>query len=166
MRVYIASPLHGSYERQVVMIVAQAFRSAGINAYVPHEHGVWEQMVREQLVKTPNASRDEVIRAVKLELYKGDMHGLRTSDCVVAIGAHLDGSPSEGMIWEMGFARGANKPVYLINPVIDKSFQSEIGEYDKDRWAYNIMPLFGSDMVFETLTECVKYITAQSCGIK
>lgn len=166
MRVYVASPLHGSYERQEVMKVARAFRSAGINVYVPHEHGVWEQMVREQLEKTPNASKDEVIRAVKLKLYKGDMHGLQTSDCVVAIGAHSDGSPSEGMIWEMGFASGTNKPVYLINPVIDKSFQSESGEYDKDHWAYNIMPLFGSDMVFETLAECVKYVTAQSCDIK
>lgn len=131
VKIYWAAPLHGVYEREHNDTCVKMLRKAGHLVYVPHEHGVWEDMVKEALDHDPAMTREAAELWVRKHLFIADKEAVEKCDIVVACGTHEDGSPSEGMIWEMGYAAGLRKPVYLINP-------------EEKHWDYNLMPEFGS----------------------
>lgn len=146
-KIYWAAPLHGEYERTCNDACAKMLRDRGFQVYVPHEHGVWEAMVNEEMKKHPGLLRATAEQAVRHHLFVADKEAVEKCDVVIALGTHSDGSPSEGMIWEMGYAAGLGKPVYLINPAVGA----------KTHWDYNLMPEFGS-VVFTDLTACIEYM--------
>lgn len=105
MKVYFAAPLDEPSCRRINEERAGALRALGIKVYLPHEHGVGDQILKNSTV-----SKAEVFK----QLYEGDMFGLQTCDCVVAESTKADGHLSAGLLWEIGWATGNGKPVYLI----------------------------------------------------
>ena len=75
-------------------------------------------------------------------LYTMDLHAMQKADCCVAYVDRPKG-PSEGMLWEMGYMAGCNKPVYLLNPGF--------------KHGYNLMPEFGS-MCFDSEQSLLEHL--------
>lgn len=131
MNIYLASPLHDKHDQDLSISVTQALRRAGHRVYLPMEHGV---------VKGEDDLLDP---AVQWRIYHGDMQAMERCDCCVAF-VYRDKGPSEGMLWEMGYCAGNNKPVYLINP--------------EHKWHFGIMVRGGIYREFADVTECIGYL--------
>lgn len=130
--VYWAASLHEKHEQERNIREVTKLRAAGFNVYLPQEHGVWEDMVEEQRQKDPSASEVELIQRVRKSLYEEDRRAIDECNCVVA---YVDRHPSEGTLWEMGYAVGIGVPVILVNAC---------------KWNFNLMPEFGSTVVQTT----------------
>lgn len=148
MKIYFAAPLHGSFEQGLNNTIVGLLRKNGHQVYLPQEHGIWEDMVRTEARAHPDEVSESIINRVKNELYRGDLQAVQTCDCIVADGTHEDGSPSEGMVWEMGYAVGLGKPVYLCNT--------------GNEWDYNLMLTYGATKVFDNMTDCIEYLSQQA----
>lgn len=135
-KIYWAAPLHNASDRERNDKYVAMLRKEGHQVYVPHEHGVWEDLVQQF------GSVEETRRY----LYMADLKAMRAADVCVACAGDLNDprAPSEGMIWEMGYMSADNKTVLLFNE----------GGY----WDYNLMPEFGSTRVFTLFEEVVKFL--------
>lgn len=131
-KIYFAAPLHDDDDQERNERVVQALRDAGYEVYVPQEHGKWEDLVSKLGGK-------DVTRRY---LYTMDLHAMQRADCCVAY-VDREKGPSEGMLWEMGYMSGCNKPVFLINPGF--------------KHGYNLMPEFGS-MVFDSADAALQHL--------
>lgn len=125
-KIYWAAPLHDAKDQKRNMEYVDQLRKAGHQVYVPQEHGVWEDMLKD-------FNNNEI--AVRTHLYKLDMKAMKEADLCVACCGDLQDQrgPSEGMLWEMGWFTAANKTVILFN--------------DHEYWRFNLMPQFGSIML-------------------
>lgn len=131
-KIYFAAPLHDDGDQERNERVVQALRDAGYEVYAPQEHGKWEDLVSKLGGK-------DVTRRY---LYTMDLHAMQRADCCVAY-VDREKGPSEGMLWEMGYMSGCNKPVFLINPGF--------------KHGYNLMPEFGS-MVFDSADAALQHL--------
>lgn len=134
LRIYFAAPLHDKEDQKRNKKWVYDLRTEGYEVYLPQEHGVWEELL-------PRFGNDEV--AVRSYLYKQDLFAMAKADiCVAAV--DREKGPSEGMLWEMGWMAGNNKPVFLLNP--------------GGKHRYNLMPQFGATMFsdWHTLLEYLK----------
>ena len=129
VKIYWAAPLHDTADQERNAKHVKILRDAGFKVYVPQEHGVWEEF------PDPQAARPM--------LYKLDIEAMQKADVCVAYAG--DRPPSEGMLWEMGYMTGNNKPVYLYNP---------------HKWDYNLMPEFGSH-VFTDWSDLVSFLVSE-----
>lgn len=143
-KVYYAAPLHGRFEQNKNKWEVAQLRKAGIQVYLPQEHGLWEDLVQQVKQENPTMDEQQVTTIVRRQLFLNDKEAVRKCDMVVAHGTHVDSSPSEGMLWEMGYAAGLGKPVYLI----------------PDGWEYNLMPEFGS-CLFRDIEAVIQQITTE-----
>lgn len=132
MTIYFAAPLHDDSDQEQNRVVIDALRACGFKVYAPQEHGKWEDLVAKFGGK-------DVTRRY---LYTMDLHAMQKADCCVAYVDRPKG-PSEGMLWEMGYMAGCNKPVYLLNPGFTHG--------------YNLMPEFGS-MCFDSLASLIEHL--------
>lgn len=130
--IYFAAPLHDDADQQRNNSVVTQLRAEGYTVYLPQEHGKWEDLVAKF------GGKD----ATRRYLYQMDLHAMQRADCCVAY-VLRDKGPSEGMLWEMGYMSGCNKPVFLINPGY--------------KHGYNLMPEFGS-MVFDSVQACIDHL--------
>jgi nucleoside 2-deoxyribosyltransferase len=89
-------------------------------------------MVKAEKALFPHLIEEEVTRNVRFTLYKADRAAVDACDYVVA---YVDRHPSEGTLWEMGYAVGRGKSVVLVNAC---------------NWKFNLMPEFGSAVVDST----------------
>lgn len=132
MNIYWAASLHDPHEQERNRREVAKLRAAGFTVYMPQEHGVWEQMVKEERAKDPLRPESDIIYQVRARLYVEDKMAIDECDVVVA---YVDRHPSEGTLWEMGYAAGLQKPVILVNAC---------------NWQFNLMPEFGSSVVKST----------------
>lgn len=135
-KIYWAAPLHDKSDRDRNDKYVALLRKDGHQVYVPHEHGVWEEVMDKfggDATKT------------RMHFYELDLKAIREADICVACAGDRDHprGPSEGMIWEMGYMTGCNKTVLLFN--------------DQGYWDYNLMPEFGSKM-FTNFDDILDYI--------
>lgn len=137
MRVYIAAPLHDAEDKARNTLLAARLRADGHTVYLPQEHGVWEEVL-DQFHGDGKAARSY--------LAKSDLFAMKHSDCCIAYMEREKG-PSEGMLWEMGWYTGINKPVILYNP--------------NGFWDYNPMPETHST-VFTDLEKLLQYIKEET----
>ena len=133
--IYFAAPLHDADDQVRNRLVIVALREKGYEVYAPQEHGVWEDLVAKFGGK-------DVTRRY---LYNMDLHAMQRADCCVAY-VDREKGPSEGMLWEMGYMAGCNKPVFLINPGFGHG--------------YNLMPEFGS-MCFDSVDSCIAHLAEE-----
>lgn len=122
-KIYWAAPLHDAEDRARNDKYVAMLRKDGHQVYVPHEHGVWEEVLSQfggDATKT------------RTHFFKLDLKAMREADvCVACAGDHEHPrGPSEGMLWEMGYMSADNKTVILFN--------------ENGYWDYNLMPEFGS----------------------
>lgn len=116
--IYYAAPLHSPIDLEKNKCNVQILRKMGFTIYLPQEHGVWEDLLKR-------FHGNEIM--TRKFCYKNDLIAMQNSSMCIA---HVsDRPPSEGMLWEMGYMAGCNKPVLLVN---DKG------------WKYNLMPEYGS----------------------
>lgn len=132
MNIYWAASLHDPHEQERNRREVAKLRAAGFTVYMPQEHGVWEQMVEEERAKDPLRPELDIIYQVRARLYVEDKVAI--DDCNIVV-AYVDRHPSEGTLWEMGYAVGLQKPVILVNAC---------------NWQFNLMPEFGSSVVKST----------------
>jgi len=147
MKIYFAAPLHGPYEQCLNTTMVTQLRNAGHTVYLPQEHGVWEKILEQESMEHPEDTQEQLTDRVKKAIFIGDMQAIQTCDCIIACATHKDNSPSEGMIWEMGYAIGLGKPVYLCN---------------YGNWDYNLMLIYGSTKVFPDVHRCIAYLKEQA----
>ena len=98
-KVYLASPFFNQEERDNVERVAKYWRDKGFEVYVPMEHEIengWEM---------PN---NTWARKVFVE----DRNAIRECDFLLAITYGMN--DDAGTAWEIGFAYGIGKPVFVI----------------------------------------------------
>lgn len=134
-RIYLAAPLHDDADQARNNQLAAMLRAQGYEVYLPQEHGKWEDLVGKFGGKG----------ATRRYLYTMDLHAMQRADCCVAYMDRVKG-PSEGMLWEMGYMAGTNKPVFLLNPNF--------------KWGYNLMPEFGS-MIFDTADSLLRHLAEE-----
>lgn len=132
MTIYLAAPLHDDADQARNRLLLNVLRNKGFKVYAPQEHGKWEDLVSKFGGK-------DVTRRY---LYTMDLHAMQKADCCVAY-VDREKGPSEGMLWEMGYMTGCNKPVYLLNPGY--------------KHGYNLMPEFGS-MCFDSEMALVDHL--------
>lgn len=135
-KIYWAAPLHDKKDRDRTDKYVKMLRAEGHQVYVPHEHGVWEDLV-EQFGS---------VDATRKYLYMADLKAMKAAEVCVACAGDKDDprAPSEGMIWEMGYMSADNKTVLLFN--------------EDGYWDYNLMPEFGSTMVFTQFDDILKFL--------
>jgi nucleoside 2-deoxyribosyltransferase/predicted secreted protein len=96
-RVYLAAPLFSEAERSYNVVLAALLRQHLFEVYVPQETGD----------DTAHRDMPEHVR-----IYEQNKKALLEADLVVAV---IDGADADsGTAWEMGYARGLNKPVIAI----------------------------------------------------
>lgn len=139
LTIYWAASLHDPYEQERNRREVAKLRASGYSVYMPQEHGVWEQMVEEERGKDPSRKEIDIIYQVRARLYVEDKVAIDRCDIVVA---YIDRNPSEGTLWEMGYAVGKGRCVVLINAC---------------NWQFNLMPEFGSHLV-STTEEAIEYL--------
>ena len=132
VKIYWAASLHDPHEQERNRREVAKLRAAGFVVYMPQEHGIWEQMVQGEREKDPLRKEADIIAAVRYSLYIEDKRAIDWCDIVVA---YVDRHPSEGTLWEMGYAVGIERVVILINAC---------------GWQFNLMPEFGSLLVSTT----------------
>lgn len=134
--IYWAAPLHNKVDQERNDKYVKLLRDAGHKVYVPQEHGVWEDMLKN------GASRQEVRRY----LFELDMNAMRKCDtCIACCGdAEVPRAPSEGMLWEMGWMSASHKSVFLFN--------------ENNYWDFNLMPEFGSTRMFSNFDDLLNYL--------
>ena len=135
-KIYFAAPLHDHDDQRRNAAAVQLLRDEGYEVYLPQEHGVWEDLLSQfggDATKT------------RQYLYTMDLHAMQQADCCVAY-VNRDKGPSEGMLWEMGYMAGCNKPVFLLNPAY--------------KHRYNLMPQFGSCM-FDSMTALLDHLNKE-----
>lgn len=130
--IYFAAPLHDPEDQKRNAAVIAKLRDCDYEVYAPQEHGKWEDLVSKFGGK-------DVTRRY---LYTMDLHAMQRADCCVAY-VDRDKGPSEGMLWEMGYMVGCNKPVFLLNPGF--------------KHGYNLMPEFGS-MCFDSCDALLQHL--------
>lgn len=128
--IYYAAPLHDPADRRRNEQYAKLLQGEGHKIYLPQWCGIWEDMVNEAVEK--GIPQEEAIHKVRQLLFIADRDAIGRCDFVIAYFGHRE--PSEGALWEMGYAYGLGKPVYLYNP---------------HGWKFNLMPEFGSRMFLE-----------------
>lgn len=133
--IYFAAPLHDDEDQKRNAIVIESLRAQGYEVYAPQEHGKWEDLVSKLGGK-------DVTRRY---LFNMDLHAMQRADCCVAY-VDREKGPSEGMLWEMGYMAGCNKPVFLLNPDF--------------KHGYNLMPEFGS-MVFGSKDDLIQHLAEE-----
>lgn len=129
--IYYAAPLHNKSDQDRNILWAGKLREAGHKVYLPQECGIWEDMVNEMLLQ--DVPKEEAVKIVRQKLFTADRDAVGRCDFIVAYFGNRE--PSEGALWEMGYAYGLGKPVYLFNP--------------KNWWKFNLMPEFGSTVFTE-----------------
>lgn len=134
-KIYFAAPLHADDDQTRNKIVIEKLRAQGYEVYAPQEHGKWEDLVSKLGGK-------DVTRRY---LFNMDLHAMQRADCCVAY-VEREKGPSEGMLWEMGYMSGCNKPVFLINPGF--------------KHGYNLMPEFGS-MCFDSTDAVIEHLAEE-----
>lgn len=134
--IYFAAPLHDVEDQERNNAIISALRAAGYEVYAPQEHGKWEDLVAKFGGK-------DVTRRY---LYTMDLHAMQHANCCVAY-VDREKGPSEGMLWEMGYMSGCNKPVFLLNPGF--------------RHSYNLMPEFGS-MMFDSVDAMLSHLEEEN----
>lgn len=135
-KIYWAAPLHDASDRARNDKYVAMLRKDGHQVYVPHEHGVWEE-VMEQFGGDATKTRRH--------FYTLDLKAMREADICVACAGNIENprGPSEGMLWEMGYMSADNKTVILFNE----------GNY----WDFNLMPEFGS-LVFNNFDDVLNFL--------
>lgn len=131
-RIYFAAPLHDEEDQRRNTKVIELLRRADYEVYAPQEHGKWEDLVSKFGGK-------DVTRRY---LYTMDLHAMQRADCCVAY-VEREKGPSEGMLWEMGYMSGCNKPIFLLNPGF--------------KHGYNLMPEYGS-MCFDSVESLLNHL--------
>jgi len=129
IRIYYAAPLHKEEDQKRNAEYVSLLREEGYLVYLPQEAGVWEDLVNEELKGRQELDFEQAARIVRADLYVADKRAIDNCDIVVAYFG--DRPPSEGGLWEMGYAVGRGKPVVLFNP---------------HNWRFNLMPEYGSSM--------------------
>lgn len=119
---------------------ASKLRRLGFIVYIPQEHGIWEEMVNEERGRDPSSNEATIVRRVREKLFIADKIAVDECNFVVA---YVDRHPSEGTLWEMGYAVGKGKEVVLINAC---------------DWKFNLMPEFGSYMC-ESTEQAIGYLS-------
>lgn len=134
-KIYWAAPLHDAKDRERNDKYVAMLRKDGHKVYVPHEHGVWEDLVE----KFGSAT------ATRQYLYRTDLKAMREADVCIACAGDMNDprGPSEGMLWEMGYMAADNKTVILFN--------------ENRYWDYNLMPEFGSTM-FDNFDDILSFL--------
>jgi nucleoside 2-deoxyribosyltransferase len=151
MRIYYAAPLHNLEDRERNEDFVKLLREKGHKVFLPQENGVWDQMVNERMEK--GESQEEAVYSVRQMLYVENTTAIQNCQCVFAYFG--DREPSEGGLWEMGYAHAKGKYVVLYNP---------------HNWRFNLMPEFGSvmftdkDKAIDRLYEISAYIEGAMKG--
>lgn len=152
--IYYAAPLHNEDVRkrntQEVEVLRKNFGDV-VDVYLPQEQGVWEDLVRKEMAA--GRSRQDAIAVVKRQLFKADVDAIQGGRCVALVMHKEPGkAPSEGCLWEMGYAAAQGIPVVLI---------------DDEGWDWNIMPRYGATYVaddFDEAVECLRTIIEEVRG--
>lgn len=134
-KIYFAAPLHDMDDQARNELLIAQLRAQGYEVYAPQEHGKWEDLVAKF------GGKD----ATRRYLYNMDLHAMMQANCCVAY-VDREKGPSEGMLWEMGWMTGNNKPVFLINPGF--------------KHGYNLMPEFGS-MMFDSVDSALEHLAEE-----
>lgn len=139
-KIYFAAPLHDKSDRDRTDKYVAMLRKEGHAVYVPHEHGVWEDMLSQ-------FGGD--IKKTRQHFFELDIKAMKEADCCVAVCGDLTTprGPSEGMIWEMGFMTADNKNVFLFN--------------EDNYWDFNLMPEFGSK-VFTKFDDLLDFLNTEA----
>ena len=143
--IYYAAPLHTADVRkrnaQEVEVLRKNFGDV-VDVYLPQEQGVWEDLVRKEMAT--GCPRPVAVDRVKNQLFKADVDAIRGGRCVALVmHKEPDKAPSEGCLWEMGYAAAQGIPVVLI---------------DDEEWDWNIMPLYGASHVVLDLETAVEVL--------
>jgi nucleoside 2-deoxyribosyltransferase len=133
---YWAAPLHDEEDRARTDEGVAILRQAGLKVYVPHEHGVWENMMKKLMAK--GFVEAEATHMVKKQIYLENMEAMNEAEGLIFYVAR---APSEGQLVELGYFLGKDKPIYIIN---------EIG------WPLNLMPEFASSAMYKDLADFVE----------
>lgn len=141
--IYYAAPLHNENVRernaQEVKVLRRNFGDV-VDVYLPQEQGVWEDLVRKEV--EAGHTRQYAVFVVKRRLFKADVDAIQGGRCVALVMHKEPGkAPSEGCLWEMGYAAAQHIPVVLI---------------DDEGWDWNIMPLYGSTYVADNFDEAIE----------
>ena len=147
MRCYFAAPLDSEECRSFNDDCTKDLRRIGLHVYVPHEHGVGDVSLAQLKPEEREAAREGVFK----ELYLGDLFGLQTADFVVAISTKPDAHLSAGLLWELGYATAANKPVYLCTRGHDKE--------------YSLMVMNSVSKSFQNWSDLVSYLEKLNGGL-
>lgn len=139
-KIYWAAPLHDKVDRERTDKYVAMLRREGHQVYVPHEHGVWEEVL------TQFGGSAEKTRK---HFYQLDLKAMKEADICIACAGDVNNprGPSEGMLWEMGYMAADNKTVILFN--------------EDGYWEYNLMPEFGSH-VFKSFDEIILFLKEEA----
>lgn len=139
-KIYWAASLHDKVEQDRNIREVKKLRNAGFEVFLPQEEGVWEDIVREEREKDPFQKEIDIIRNVRKRLYDIDKDNIDDSHWVIAF---IDRAPSEGTLWELGYATGLDVPQILVNAC---------------EWEFNIMPEFGVETIVTSTEAAIEYI--------
>jgi nucleoside 2-deoxyribosyltransferase len=139
-KIYWASSLHDKIEQERNRREVAKLRTAGYLVYLPQEHGIWEDMVHEERTKDPFRKEADIIKAVRMKLFIEDRDAIDDCDWLIS---YIDRSPSEGTLWEMGYAHGLDVPQVIVNAC---------------EWDLNLMPEFGAEAMVTSTEEAISFI--------
>lgn len=104
MKIYFAAPIHKEEDARSNAVVIKALRDCGYEVWAPQEAGIATEVAK---------STGRPLTEVRKEFMKKDLSAMKTCDVCVA---YVQGrEPSDGMLWEMGWFVGMNKPVLILN---------------------------------------------------
>lgn len=109
-KLYLAAPIHQQEDAEANAELLRQLRMLGFDVWSPQEAGIATQVAKET-----GRPLDEV----REEFMKKDLDAMVECDiCVAYLGRER--SFSEGMLWEMGWFVGMDRPVILFNPCHNK----------------------------------------------
>lgn len=112
-KVYWAASLHSEDMRSMNESYAKLLEHAGYAVLLPQRHGIWEDMMREEMAAEPGLSAEKAIMRVKHICYEADMHDLQVADACILYCPKI---PSEGAVFEFAYMSAKGKRVCIFCP--------------------------------------------------
>lgn len=131
--IYWAAPLHEKSVQAANGRAVYMFRKEGYNVYLPQEHGVVEEVLKQF---------DNDKTKAKPYFYKLDVIAMNRCDVCIVYHSRKE-APSEGQLFEMGYMKGQGKPIIVIN---------------ESEWDFGLMIEYGADFYCNSIEEALAFM--------
>lgn len=132
-RIYLAGPIHQPEDFSANEGLLECLRARGFDVWSPQEAGIATDVAKQT---------GRPLAEVRREFMHKDLSAMKCCDvCLAYLGRERE--PSQGMLWEMGWFVGMNKPVIIYNPFHNK---------------FTLMAEFTADFATDNLTDAVRLL--------